>query len=182
MEGEQMMQTAISSIGTITCPECGVPNEIQMGDDRGFATCSCGRRLRYRHHYSEPISALEVCGYRLSVDYDGALLVDSDGELPEEVREWLFFNQCELRSTIEYAGKAARACYIGGSKDGERHGRGIRRRYGQIESVHVHIGRAHWETHEFRDRNDPRLFSVGRSTSKAKAKQGVFVPTGKRCE
>ncbi|KKN88408.1 hypothetical protein LCGC14_0249710 [marine sediment metagenome] len=177
-----MTQTAIPSTGTITCPECGVPNEIQMGDDRGFATCSCGKRLRCRHHYPEPIGALEACGYRLSVDWDGGLLVDSDDEPPEEVRKWLFFNQCELRSTIEYVGKAARACFMGGSKNGERHGRGIRPRYGQIEPVHVHIGRSHWETYEFRDRNDPRLFFVGRSTSKAKAKQGVFVPTGKRGE
>ncbi len=171
-----MTQTAIEATGKITCHKCGVDHVLAMGDDMECARCVCGEILRYRHRHPSPLSALEVCGYKLSVDYDGALLVDSPGDLPEELREWLFACQCELRGVIEYVGKAARACFVGGTKAGQRHRQGIGHRYGALDTpVCVHIGRAHWETYKFHGRDDPRLFYVGRSTSKAKAKQGCFV-------
>ncbi len=177
--GERMTQTAIPTTGIVKCPHCGFANTVDVGNETGLFRCACGKTLRHRQCSPSVTELLSLFGYRLSVDYDGALLVDSASDMPVDLFDWFFNHQADLRSGIERDGRVARACYIGGSKAGEKHHHYSMYRMGP---VYIHVARAHWETYEFRSKGDSRLYFVGRSTSKRKAKQGAFVQTGKRGE
>ncbi len=169
-----MTQTAIPTTGYITCPSCDAECEAEITNRTLYHKCGCGKLLYKRQPPTLIMDILGLFGYGVSIDWDGALLIESEAELPDNLRAWLFEHQGELRSSIEFKGRVARAIYLGGTKDGERH---HYYHYHLNPFVYVHIARAHWETYKMKQRNDPRLFYVGRSTSKAKAKRGEYVVT-----
>ena len=173
------MQTSISKTGCVECRICGSPNEIDIDRPLGYARCECGHVLQYGQPKATLREAFALFGYTLSVDYDGELFVESEEDVPEGVRQWLFDHQGEIRERFKFARRKAQAQFIGGSMNNKRHGH-----YGcpWEKSVYIHVARAHWEVYEFRGDHDLRLWFVGRATSKAKARRRCFVkvdsPTG----
>lgn len=121
---------------------------------------------RYESANAEDL--LKTMGYDLSVDYDGSLLVESEYAVPYPLIEWLTRNQRNLLRKIEYRGQCARAVFFGGSMAGKHHSHHLTC---FTQQVYEHIARGHWETYEFRGKDDPRLYFVGRTTSKVKAKR-----------
>lgn len=155
------------------CSGCCQHSSIEMDGKQTLFKCKCGQVSRMPVSRPSAEGVLTALGYTLSVDWDGALMVDSDNELPQPLYDWLFAHQADLRSSIEWEGKMERACFTGGPLNGQRHH--CLFTHHTERRVHKHIKRGHWETYEFRERNDSRMYYVGRSTSEAKAKRGEFV-------
>ncbi len=170
-----MPVTPISKTGLVTCRHCGEKCEVDVSRQHGWGRCTCGKSVQYGQVSTTVPGIFELFGIELSLDYDGQLLAESAYELSEPIRQWLFDHQGEIRQGIEWIGRKQRAVYIGGARNGQPHT--YLRGGSSNEPVYVHVARAHWETYEFRGDDDPRLFFAGRSTSKVKARRGVFVVT-----
>ena len=166
-----MIETPIPSEGELPCERCGEDLTIELSKASGWARCKCGARRQWRQPVPEIASVFALFGVELSIDYDGQLIASSDEQLTESVADWLFKHQGTIRSTIERKGRSAMSQFVGGTMDGKRH---CRHPTSWDRQVLLHHGRADWEVYEFRG-DDPRLFFVGRTTSKAKAKRGEFV-------
>jgi hypothetical protein len=124
-----------------------------------------------------PPSVIEVFGVfgcQFSLDWDGQLIVKSQGWLTDEVSLWIFRHQLPIRSSLEWTGRRGRQVYVGGTLNGRRHYHSLSP---AASTVHVRVAPRHWETYKYRSSGitDPRLFFVGRATSKVKAKAGVYV-------
>lgn len=160
--------------GQVECSKCGEKTTVEIASRTGYARCACGNCLGYGQNRATWVEVFSLFGLDLSVDFDGQLIVASETEPSRDVLKWLFHHQGQLREAIENAGRDSRRVFVGGSRNGERHGTPFR----NGDRVHIHIGRADWETYEYRGHTDPRLFFVGRARSRAKARKALFVKSG----
>lgn len=165
--------TGIRSTGIITC-ECGQHIEIEMPlfgtRHHRCPDCQKDHSVWTRTPGYEEI--FDLFGFRLFLDWDGQLMVESETEVPEQVRKWLHQHQGVIRIRFENQRKKAVSVYVGGSMNGQTHSM-----YSAYRGfcVHEHIGRKHWETYRFQTDGDLRLFYVGRSTSQKNAKAGKYL-------
>jgi len=171
------MITAVSTEGIITC---SCRSEVAVSMIESFVLCQCdvcGRRHRISSPRVEPLDFLERIGFRLFLDYDGQLLVESESEIPAELSKYIFQHQGSFRGTLQHRNREKLSVYIGGSLNGQEHHHGYSYHKARIVEK---IGPKHWEAYEYRQVRDPRLFYAGRSTSEKKAKTGQFIPEEKR--
>ena len=161
------------------CDKCGFGVDVDMSRGSHYGACVCGATVQDKTPgLANDIGVLfTALGCTFTLDYDDSLIVESAAVLNDGVLDWLCNHQRTICDHIKYTGKKRRAVFIGGPLAGQRHD------YWQDSwrkmRVTVHKGRAHWEVYDFRDRDDPRLYYVGRSTSEAKAKRGEYVNANK---
>lgn len=140
------MITEISKTGFLKCSACGASVEVEVGIMSTYGICQCGARISGKHPHGHVSDVFALFGYGLSIDWDGALTVESSEPVPQAVIDWLFSHQSMIRSAIEFTGKRAQRVYIGGELNGRPHGE-----HGwKGKRVIRNIGRKHWEVYNFR--------------------------------
>lgn len=167
-----MPQISIPTHGSIECHRCKSKVTISMTSRWYRAVCeTCGRNLSNNHRSSNVFAIFEAMGITFDMDWDGQLLVESEEPVPGKLRHVIFLIQHELLYRLQQQGRRAQAMFVGGSLAGQSHN--------QPSAPYLHHqGRAHWEVYEYRnEQRDPRLYYVGRATSRKKARNGQFVPS-----
>ena len=167
-----MKTIEISTEGSVKCRECGAEVAVDL-NQRKFALltceCECGHYFKLRPSHPTWQDLLKLVGITLELDWDGQLIAHFENWVPEGIEDWLFENQKDIRSSIEFEGKKKQAVYIGGPLDTQRH-HFVRGSYNG-DRQYQHIKRGHWAVYQFKKHGDPRLYFVGTATSKAKARK-----------
>lgn len=137
--------------------------------------CECGEMIFPRFGSSSEDSVerlLSIIGIDLTIDFDGQLMVSSETDISQDVLNFIYHNQIHIRKRFERRRMKAQQMFVGGSLGGKSHTHG---NVGAKQVVIERIGKGHWEVYESRDRSDPRLYFMGRSTSENNARKRKFV-------
>ena len=172
-----MNEYPIKDTMTVQCRVCSSDVELKLDSHAPASRCDCGEIVTGLSQSAiiDPLEVLRAFGIEVSQDFDGQLILRTDGELTQRVAQFVYRNQYAVKQRLANLRAISQQIYIGGSLAGKSHA--YWRNAGLIVEK---IGKAHWEAYESRDFEDMRLYYVGRATSMQKAKRRQWVSSDEK--